>query len=71
MKNGHKQWPPDAVVEEVRAARRKLWKESGGTFEGLSQLVDKMTAEKAGKGAAKRKKKSRRPAKPSRLARRK
>jgi hypothetical protein len=34
-----KQWPEDPVVREVREARAKLWKEAGGTFEGLQRLV--------------------------------
>ena len=35
------QWPDDPVVREVREARAKLWKEAGGTFEGLRRLVAK------------------------------
>ena len=32
-------WPDDPVVREVREARARLWKEAGGTFEGLQRLV--------------------------------
>ena len=29
----------DPVVEEVRAVRARLWKEAGGTVEGLMRLI--------------------------------
>ena len=29
----------DPVVEEVRAIRARLWKEAGGTVEGLVRLI--------------------------------
>jgi hypothetical protein len=32
-------WPEDPVVEEVRQARRELWRQGGGTLEGVSRLV--------------------------------
>jgi hypothetical protein len=34
----------DPVVREVREARAKLWKEAGGTFEGLQRLVAERVA---------------------------
>lgn len=30
----------DPVVAEVRKVREKLWREGGGTFEGLLHLLD-------------------------------
>jgi hypothetical protein len=38
-------WPDDPVVREVRAARAELWKEAGGTIEGLMRLAKKRAAE--------------------------
>ena len=29
----------DPVVEEIRAVRARLWKEAGGTVEGLVRLI--------------------------------
>ena len=29
----------DPVVEEIRAVRARLWKEAGGTVEGLMRLI--------------------------------
>jgi hypothetical protein len=37
--NAAPDWPNDPVVAEVRAIRAKLWKEAGGTFEGLMELI--------------------------------
>ncbi len=34
--------PEDPVVAEVRAIRRKIWKEAGGTFEGLQRYLDRV-----------------------------
>lgn len=31
----------DPVVQEVRAWRRQLWKDAGGTFAGLKALLDR------------------------------
>lgn len=39
MKTNAVQWPDDPVVEEVRRARRELWKRAGGTIAGLIRLV--------------------------------
>ena len=39
--NEHIDWQNDPVVEEVRRARRALWKQAGGTVEGLMRLVAK------------------------------
>ena len=36
----------DPVVEEVRAIRARLWKEAGGTVEGLVRLIDADQPEK-------------------------
>lgn len=38
--------PADLVVEETRKARQRLWKQAGGTFEGLSRLVKEIASEK-------------------------
>jgi hypothetical protein len=32
-------WSDDPVVQEVRRARARLWKEGGGTIEGLMRVV--------------------------------
>jgi hypothetical protein len=39
----------DPVVQEVRAARARLWEEGGGTMAGLSRLV-KQRADAVRKG---------------------
>lgn len=31
----------DPVVQEVRAIRQRLWKQGGGTFDGLLKLLDR------------------------------
>jgi hypothetical protein len=48
-------WPDDPVVREVREARAKLWKEAGGTIEGLMRLARERVARlKKGKGKTSR-----------------
>lgn len=48
MKKNNEQidWQHDPVVEEVRQARRALWKQAGGTVEGLMRLVAKRVSVK-------------------------
>ncbi len=48
------QWPDDPVVREVRQARAKLWKEAGGTIEGLMELVHSRAAQLRDKTRAKK-----------------
>lgn len=47
----------DPVVEEIRAIRRKLWAEAGGTVTGYLELVRRRAAER---GAGHREGRSRR-----------
>lgn len=47
MKRNQVSWPDDPVVEEVRRARRELWKQAGGTLEGLSRLVKRLAQGKS------------------------
>ena len=45
-----KQAPPDdPVVREVRATRQRLWKEAGGTFDGLLKLLDRTVPKRSNK----------------------
>lgn len=37
-----KKLPGDPVVAEVRAVRQQLWREAGGTMEGLLRLLDEI-----------------------------
>lgn len=36
----------DPVVREVRGVRQRLWKQAGGTFEGLLKLLDETVPKK-------------------------
>jgi len=45
MKKNGRRWPPDVVVEEVRAARAALWRESGESIEKYIELVNQLSAE--------------------------
>ena len=44
----------DPVVREVRQARQKLWREAGGTIEGLLRLLDERVAKRRKRGSTKR-----------------
>jgi hypothetical protein len=48
-------WPEDPVVREVRQIRQRLWKEAGGTIEGLTRLLDR---EKPARRAGRKKNKT-------------
>lgn len=48
---------PDPVVEEVRKVRARLWKEAGGTPEGLIRLLqERQSRVKTVRARAKRRK---------------
>lgn len=49
MKRNQVSWPDDPVVEEVCRARRELWRQAGGTLEGLNRLVKRLTEGKKAK----------------------
>jgi hypothetical protein len=50
-----KTFPDDPVVEEVRTARQKIWKNAGGTFGGLLKLLDRTVSDgKKGKPVRRR-----------------
>jgi hypothetical protein len=40
MKQKKTLYPGEEVIEEIRAVRRKLWNEAGGTLEGYLQLIN-------------------------------
>lgn len=42
MKKNGRTWPPDIVVEEVRAVRSELWQEAGETLEGFQELANRL-----------------------------
>ena len=45
MKHKSSDWPDDPVIEEIRAIRRKLWKEAGGTVQGYIRLIQNLARE--------------------------
>lgn len=45
--------PQDPVVREVRQARQKLWKQAGGTMEGLLRLLDERVPKRRKSGSKK------------------
>jgi len=46
--------PDDPVVREVRATRQRLWKEAGGTFDGLLKLLDRTVPKRSSKKRTRR-----------------
>ena len=48
-------WPDDPVVNEVRKVRQEIWREAGGTIEGLLAWLDREVQPKpAGKRRTRR-----------------